>query len=804
MFEPAALVNLKDNKDGVEMMLQNKFLAKKQQAHKDIIDNQRRLSIVNKNYETQSSSFLANNASIMTTDYNRMNQTLDESIFNYGLSVSDYESIPREDSQMMVTLVRQNQQEDNIKNIPRSIYVSSKNIEERNLSHLRTKLRKNKFVHHEFNSFLQSKQGKKYYKGVHLPNQQSPSKIVSYQQQEAYGMNENHLQKMQEEQLERESDVDVLDVIVPHHLKYQQFNIFAAKKFSRNKSVNSDNNKASISQNNMMNSTQSKSSPEAHSLSPTKNKQVVLKSIKKIFNQFRDQFNLNEGVDEGKKFDLEQNKRLMKIADEEFKKFMPHWISGSFQHFVLVPKKKVDKNKSRSQSVLSQIPQTERLVNITVTQEQNNQLLQKSEAILQKYQANAVSQLNSTTLLKPQINILNPQINGSSMLEQINEYEDKYQSNTQRPNTKHHTKSHLMRPATNMIRNQSQMRSRGGSVRDNNITAESDKMMKYSNNNESEDEKQKINNQLNDTQFSGSFGKQITMNIKHMNWKQKLQYRKKKRQLQNKGNISSNGASSHGPLTKEEIQKAIQDQNQRIADKLKMEEEKFKMNRIDFVSINKTKVKEQSEMINQQNNSQRNEPEHEANQTQSHSISIFEPLQTKMSESIFNQRKQTIQVTPIRANHSKHNCLSKQKPEHHIYSNLEFKSLINKCREIDLPDFPKLSKQYADLDQHIIREEELKSLELIKAIDTCLLAQVEDKNQLLPSLQDAISQNKLQESVTIDTFLDQDMIAKNREETDQRIVLMRNLKVGTQKLWKPDKLRVTKHLKMKFAFLNEQ
>lgn len=29
-------------------------------------------------------------------------------------------------------------------------------------------------------------------------------------------------------------------------------------------------------------------------------------------------------------FDLDKKRRLMKIADDEFKKFIPHWIAGSF------------------------------------------------------------------------------------------------------------------------------------------------------------------------------------------------------------------------------------------------------------------------------------------------------------------------------------------------------------------------------------------------------------------------------------------------------------------------------------------
>lgn len=106
------------------------------------------------------------------------------------------------------------------------------------------------------------------------------------------------------------------------------------------------------------------------------------------------------------------------------------------------------------------------------------------------------------------------------------------------------------------------------------------------------------------------------------------------------------------------------------------------------------------------------------------------------------------------------------------------------------------------MDAHILKDEENKGLELIRAIDTCLLAQVESDSNLLATIDEAMKQNKVQNNVTNDTFLDKGTLKKNRDETDQRIILLRNLRVGNKKLWKPDKLRVTKHLKMKFAFLN--
>ena len=93
---------------------------------------------------------------------------------------------------------------------------------------------------------------------------------------------------------------------------------------------------------------------------------------------------------------------------------------------------------------------------------------------------------------------------------------------------------------------------------------------------------------------------------------------------------------------------------------------------------------------------------------------------------------------------------------------------------------------------------------MIKAIDTCILAQVEDSNGHLSTIQDVMAQNEVQEEVFNENFLSKDQIKQHRMETDKRIILMRNLKVGTTKLWKPDKLRITKNLKLKFAFLNEK
>ncbi len=54
------------------------------------------------------------------------------------------------------------------------------------------------------------------------------------------------------------------------------------------------------------------------------------KSIKKVFDQFKEQFELQNELGTTDKFDIEKARRLIKVADEESKKFMPHWISGSF------------------------------------------------------------------------------------------------------------------------------------------------------------------------------------------------------------------------------------------------------------------------------------------------------------------------------------------------------------------------------------------------------------------------------------------------------------------------------------------
>jgi hypothetical protein len=53
-----------------------------------------------------------------------------------------------------------------VQSIPKSIYTNS-NREERMLGSIRNKLRMNKFAHKDFNAFLGSKGGRKYFRGIY-------------------------------------------------------------------------------------------------------------------------------------------------------------------------------------------------------------------------------------------------------------------------------------------------------------------------------------------------------------------------------------------------------------------------------------------------------------------------------------------------------------------------------------------------------------------------------------------------------------------------------------------------------------
>ena len=90
--------------------------------------------------------------------------------------------------------------EANVEAVPRTIYMNNRS--ERSVGALRTKLMRNTFFHQEFDSFIQSRRGKKYYQGVLPPYQEAQ-------------------RTLDPSAVELDSTLDALDIMVPHHQAYQ-------------------------------------------------------------------------------------------------------------------------------------------------------------------------------------------------------------------------------------------------------------------------------------------------------------------------------------------------------------------------------------------------------------------------------------------------------------------------------------------------------------------------------------------------------------------------------------------------------
>ena len=94
--------------------------------------------------------------------------------------------------------------EEDIQSVPRSVYLNSA-FAYRNLGKLRDKLRVNQFAHKEFNPFITSKDGKRYYKGIlnDKPLLKSVPNSIPLLVEDQHGS---------------------LDILVPQHIKYKNYN----------------------------------------------------------------------------------------------------------------------------------------------------------------------------------------------------------------------------------------------------------------------------------------------------------------------------------------------------------------------------------------------------------------------------------------------------------------------------------------------------------------------------------------------------------------------------------------------------
>eukprot|EP00347_Sterkiella_histriomuscorum_P006818 403351313 len=858
MFEPGALVANIDTKENLETLLKNKFLDKTRKSKISEAAKQHPLSTRN----AQSLSPNQNSKGFMPKNdctYSTMNNTfVDQSRKNnydnnyhtqstflphqssIMSQISNFDNNYQSQVQFQNTdYVAQNiKVEQNIQSIPRTIYVSSKNTENKSLGNLRDKMRRNNFLHHEFDTFIQSKQGMKYFKGVHLPNQVSPSKIRTDPNRSIDQIDSEKLQEL----IELESNCEVLDVIMPHHQKYQKQNIFNRKKEKvRHQTPNPTSSTLKMNQIEafqqqfekleMINLTQNLNELDSdqdgdeqrykalreklrklkvQKLQGVKVKEVVDKSIKKIFDQFKDIYDFSDNTNEGQKFDEEKAKRLMKIADEEFKKFMPHWIAGSFRHYI---QKQETKIQDKFDNAINENIQDEEI--------QASQPLifykNTSQTLLQ-FQDQDLEQINENVGLEGEETKVNNNLNATikSRLSQYRSQSSMIKSRNSNNNTiqfQNQSRENL-RSRQSLLQNQKTYRGQLIRIQSKQLGIPQHQTLRndISQNNKSTQEQDDAQNQ------NTAFRRSQSINQRSMNWKQKLELRRQQKLKQASRSKFSSGNLSATLIiqpTKEEIQRQVQENNQRLQEKLAQDEiEKSKL-QIDFLTLNKIRIKEISDLNQQQISHRLNSSSGNYNSTIQ--LEQVDPPATSKNIEPITQNKQN-QLTlkkSARNNNNSHSpfkskraqqseLLRTQRQNPKLFENSPFKTLIQQCIDLDLPDQSKLQSQYNNMDYKQLKLEELKQQDLIKAIDTCLLAQVEDNDDMLPTLDEAIAQNKVQDGVTYDTFLDQHMLQKNRDETDQRIILLRNLKVGSKKLWKPDKLRVTKHLKMKFSFLNEK
>lgn len=86
----------------------------------------------------------------------------------------------------------------------------SSNEEIVRLGNVRKQIRENSFKHKNFNPFLESKTHKRYYSGIYKKNL--------------------HLNSDQKGSIDLEDKTNVLDILVPVHTEYANFNVFAPRK----------------------------------------------------------------------------------------------------------------------------------------------------------------------------------------------------------------------------------------------------------------------------------------------------------------------------------------------------------------------------------------------------------------------------------------------------------------------------------------------------------------------------------------------------------------------------------------------
>lgn len=109
--------------------------------------------------------------------------------------------------------------EEDIQAIPRSVYLNS-SFEHQNLGKMRDMLRKNAFYHPSYKASVQSKLGKKYYRGI-MPQIQ-PQGTVS-RTKKSSSSTDHLVIKRADIPLEYEDSHNVLELMVPQHIKYKNF-----------------------------------------------------------------------------------------------------------------------------------------------------------------------------------------------------------------------------------------------------------------------------------------------------------------------------------------------------------------------------------------------------------------------------------------------------------------------------------------------------------------------------------------------------------------------------------------------------
>ena len=90
--------------------------------------------------------------------------------------------------------------------------------------------------------------------------------------------------------VDRENEVDSLSILVPQHIKYSKFNIFAAKKFKQKAKKNGGLSSTSTLPSNVNSSDPYNYNIGSETRPKGKVKEYVDKSMKTVFRTFKDQF----------------------------------------------------------------------------------------------------------------------------------------------------------------------------------------------------------------------------------------------------------------------------------------------------------------------------------------------------------------------------------------------------------------------------------------------------------------------------------------------------------------------------------